>query len=121
MSKPHLVSAERVKYPPRNPKDIYEFFDSTGMKQLGKVRLVPAGMGGWYLADFMIYKKYRGNGYANEMMDCVLKLARKKKRKSIFLWVAATNTTAIKVYEKYGFSRIVDDKVCMYILLLGPK
>jgi ribosomal protein S18 acetylase RimI-like enzyme len=119
--KPHLVSAAHVKYPPRHTKDIFEFFDETGMKQWGKVRLVPAGKSGWYLADFMIYKKYRGKGLASMLMECVLKLAKRKKKKSIFLWVEQDNTPAIKVYEKYGFKRVVDDKVCMFLLLLDSK
>jgi len=95
--KPHLVSAAHVKYPPRHTKDVYEFFDETGMKQLGKVRLVPAGMSGWYLADFMIYKRFRGKGHSKTLMDCVLKLAKRKRKKSIFLWVEKTNAAAIKV------------------------
>jgi len=120
-TKPHLVSADRVKNPPRVTKDIYEFFDGSGMRRVGKVRLVDAGMKGWYLADFTIYKRFRGQGFANLLMQEVLKLAKRRKRKSIFLWVAVDNTPAIRVYEKHGFKRLVDDKVCLYLLLIGDQ
>jgi ribosomal protein S18 acetylase RimI-like enzyme len=95
--------------------DLYNFVDGT--KKIGKVRLVPAGQGGWYLANFLIYSRYRGNGYGNNLMEAVMLLARRKRKKSIFLWVSANNEAAIKIYNKAGFKRLVDGKICLYLWL----
>jgi len=65
----------------------------------------------------MIYKRYRRMGCGDKLMQAVLKLAKRKKKKSIFLWVEAANIAATKIYEHHGFKRCVDDVVCMYLWL----
>ena len=111
-----LIPASKSDYPPRITKDLYEFYVDANM--VGKVKLIPAGRGGWYLANFFVYKKYRNKGYGNFLMESILKLANQKKKKSIFLWTDAINKPAIAVYEKFGFKLVINDQVRMYLLIL---
>ena len=46
----------------------------------------------------MFIKKYRGNGYANDIMNYIL-----KNYKARSLSVLKTNTIAINLYKKFGF------------------
>lgn len=50
-----------------------------------------------------IKKEYQGKGYASQLMDYLIELAKKKDCETISLEVRISNKKAIKLYEKYGF------------------
>ena len=92
----------------------YKYQLTEGKKVIGKVNLIPTGNRGWYLADLIIYKKHRGQGYGNTFMTEIFRLYKKKKKRSIFLWVGKNNRPAIKLYEKYGFRLKLDGDFLFY-------
>lgn len=51
-----------------------------------------------------IKKEYQGKGYASQLMDYLIELAKKKDCETISLEVRISNKKAIKLYEKYGFT-----------------
>lgn len=56
---------------------------------------------GIYLANFEVFKKYRGKGYANIMMNALINVFNIDT-----LIVYQNNTIAINLYKKYGFEII---------------
>lgn len=62
-----------------------------------------------YLSKFYLYKKYRGKGYARQMMEFVIRNARLAGLTSVELNVNRNNS-AIRVYEKLGFTLIRAEK-----------
>lgn len=55
------------------------------------------------LERIYIVKEAQGNGYGTHVLNEVLRLARLKKMKSIWLGVWEHNTNAIRLYERFGF------------------
>ena len=80
------------------------------------------------ILDIAVAPTQRGNGIAVALMDFVIGLAREKGAEVLELEVRATNTAAISLYERLGFSRCglraryyegVDDAVQMEKYLQG--
>ncbi|MFW5804159.1 MAG: GNAT family N-acetyltransferase, partial [bacterium] len=65
-------------------------------------------------------KSYWGHGIGSIVLSMLIEKARKKGLQSIWLKVLKTNSRAIKLYEKYGFSKVgnVDDKQIKMELIL---
>lgn len=65
-------------------------------------------------------KDYWGKGVGSTVLSLVIEEARKKNLKSIWLKVLKMNIRAIKLYEKYGFTKIrnIDEKQIKMELIL---
>ncbi|KGM96801.1 30S ribosomal protein S18 [Clostridium novyi A str. 4552] len=65
----------------------------------------------WFMLDeaditnIAIYKDFRGNGYSNILMNKIIDICREKKVPNITLEVRENNISAIRLYEKYGFTK----------------
>lgn len=57
-----------------------------------------------WLTDVIIYKAFRGRGFANILLEGVLEKI-KGKADFVILLVKKNNTIAIKLYEKFEFIR----------------
>lgn len=91
-----------------------------GGRIVGKVSLFPTG-GGWYLSDFMVFKRHRSRGFGHALMREILSLARRRQKRSIFLWVASNNVAAIRIYEAHGFECRIDAEGWKFCTLFRPK
>lgn len=61
-----------------------------------------------YIFDVFVNEKYRGNGYAGEMIRRLMEYLHKKGIDSADLAVSLSNTSAIRAYEKIGFTTVKD-------------
>lgn len=61
-----------------------------------------------YIFDVLVNEKYRGNGYADEMIRQLMEYYHKKGIESADLTVSVSNTSAIRAYEKTGFTTVKD-------------
>lgn len=87
----------------RNENDKYsdkavklDFYD--GKNRVGEASIGACDTEYGFLYDFEAFEKYRGNGYANRMMEYIL-----ANYSVTDLTVSPTNTAAIKLYKKFGF------------------
>ena len=62
----------------------------------------------WYISKLYLHKDFRGRGYAREMLDFAISLAKKAGTERITLNVNKYNN-AVAIYEKLGFERIRDE------------
>ena len=58
------------------------------------------------LANIAVRSDYRGQGYASRLLERILQIARDRKVETIYLEVRASNTRAVELYERFGFSRV---------------
>jgi ribosomal protein S18 acetylase RimI-like enzyme len=72
------------------------------------------------LLSICVLKKYRGNGYANELISEYQNVLKKYRRKICMLSVAIENSRGLYFYEKNGFEkyREADGLVRTYIKIL---
>lgn len=65
----------------------------------------------WFMLDeaditnIAILKEFRGNGYSNILMDKIINICKNKSIPNLTLEVRENNISAIKLYEKYGFTK----------------
>ena len=59
-----------------------------------------------FLYNIVVKKSNRGHGISSILLEELIKIAKKKGCKKINLEVAATNTVAISLYEKFGFKQV---------------
>lgn len=85
------------------------FFVNDGEKRIGFLAFYPREEA-MYLSKFYLYKKERGHGYSREMLDFVIRNARRRGLVSIELNVNKNNS-AIYAYEKLGFAAIRAEKI----------
>lgn len=57
-----------------------------------------------HLSRIAVLSAYRGKGIASRMMDLLLTFCEKACCKCVTLYVETTNSPAIRLYEKYGFT-----------------
>ena len=62
-----------------------------------------------HLHRIVIKKEVAGKGYGKILLDKLSEDAKNNHKKSITLKVHPTNSTAIKVYEKYGYKKEAND------------
>lgn len=62
----------------------------------------------WYISKLYLHKDFRGRGYAREMLDFAISLAKKAGTERITLNVNKYNN-AVAIYEKLGFEKIRDE------------
>ena len=58
------------------------------------------------LMDICIAPEYQGQGYAQQLLQHLIDQATMRNAESLFLEVRASNTAAIKLYEKCGFNEM---------------
>lgn len=62
----------------------------------------------WYISKLYLHRDFRGRGYARQMVDFAISLAKKAGSEIITLNVNKYNN-AVAIYEKLGFERIRDE------------
>jgi ribosomal-protein-alanine N-acetyltransferase len=58
------------------------------------------------LANIAVRSDHRGEGYASQLLERVLHIARDREVETIYLEVRASNTRALELYERFGFSQV---------------
>jgi len=58
---------------------------------------------GYYINNFCVETKYRGNGYGTELLDKIIKIATKEKKDHLILQVDDNNEDAKQLYYNFGF------------------
>jgi len=58
------------------------------------------------LLQIVVDKPARGRGVGDLLMNSVLKYVKEKPLESVFLEVRSSNTAAVKLYEKHGFTTV---------------
>ena len=58
------------------------------------------------LANIAVRSEYRGQGFASRLLERVLQIAEGRGIETIYLEVRASNTQALEVYERFGFSQV---------------
>ena len=58
------------------------------------------------LANIAVRSEYRGQGFASRLLERVLQIAEGRGIETIYLEVRASNTQALELYERFGFSQV---------------
>jgi len=59
-----------------------------------------------HIFNVCVSSEYRGKGFGLQMMEHLLKVAKEKSAKSVFLEVRPSNEVAIQLYNKIGFLEV---------------
>jgi GNAT superfamily N-acetyltransferase len=62
------------------------------------------------LAGMFVDQAKRGRGVGGELVKAVVSWARTRGATELYLWVTATNTPAIALYERCGFARTAESQ-----------
>jgi GNAT superfamily N-acetyltransferase len=62
------------------------------------------------LVGMFVDRAKRGRGVGGELVKAVVAWARAQGATSLYLWVTATNTPAIVLYERCGFARSAESQ-----------
>tara|TARA_Y100000741_G_C18028868_1_gene467413 strand:- start:178 stop:648 length:471 start_codon:yes stop_codon:yes gene_type:complete len=94
-----------------NPEKIIEnggqiFFAICNEDVVGTVAMIKSSKKIFELAKMTVKRSYRGNGIANLLMNCCIKLATKRKAEQIFLISNDSLIIARNLYDKYGFKEV---------------
>ena len=86
-------------------------------EKIGRAVLTKKIAGKWkeyyLLNNVIIYQKYRGKGYCEKMLKCILK---KYIGKNIYLEVDKLNIPAVKCYIKCGFT--IKDETNKHLIMI---
>ena len=63
-----------------------------------------------FLSKFYILKKYRGQGFAHDVINEFCGMAKRMRLKSIWLTASKKNESSIAAYERLGFQ--ITDSIC---------
>jgi N-acetylglutamate synthase-like GNAT family acetyltransferase len=77
-----------------------------GPQVVGTAGLANAGNGVYELVKMAVAPAFRGKGISRMLMDRCLSKAKELKAKKIFLYSNSRLTTAISLYQKYGFTHV---------------
>jgi len=58
------------------------------------------------LANIAVRPDHLGQGYASQLLERVLDIARGRDVETIYLEVRASNSRALELYERFGFSQV---------------
>lgn len=108
----------KKRIPENEDSFIYGLFNEenlvgmTGFHREDKMKFKHKGfIWGVYIAE-----EYRGKGYSKQMLEYTLSKAKKiSGLKQIQLTVAATNNSAKKLYESYGFQTFGYEKEALFV------
>ncbi|NDJ77774.1 MAG: GNAT family N-acetyltransferase [Chloroflexi bacterium] len=104
------LTLEPIYYTPQENRVL----ENTAIRELGLLRLLRASFLLWlighrpgedeaYVSDVCVAPDCQGEGIGQLLLDYAEAWARDNDRSRMTLWVAATNDSAIHVYEKTGF------------------
>ncbi len=97
---------------------LYEFYENFDKKYeniwiaeyegstAGFIALVRVDEDTAQLRWFLMEKELRGKGIGNKLMNTLIKFAKDKDYKNIYLWTVGFLDTARHLYEKFGFELI---------------
>ena len=97
-------------------QSIQAYFVYRGDEVIGVLDLSPPT---GHINNIGVVPSHRGKGFGTEMLRFCLKLFKEAGAEKASLGVNATNTPAIHVYEKLGFS--VDEHILTYIWWKNPE
>lgn len=66
-----------------------------------------------FIRSLAVDEKYRGNGYSKQLLCKGFKWAEKLEAVDSMLWVEKNNETAIRLYEKFGYSPYGDEEMML--------
>ena len=75
-------------------------------KVIGSAALIKTGSRVYELAKMSVTKPYQGRGISKQLIEKCLEFARNEGAEKILLYSNHQLTTAIALYEKYGFQHI---------------
>lgn len=116
----HNRSLEEIRdrIPENQDSFIYGLFDEdilvgmVGFQREKKIKFKHKG----FIWGVYITEEYRGKGYSKQMLEHMLSSAKSiPGLKQIQLTVAATNNSAKKLYESYGFTVFGYEKEALYV------
>lgn len=81
---------------------IYDIFNKSN-ENVGLIWYGKTGEDEAFICDFLIYEKYRNQGYGKKAMQLLENDAKEKGINKITLHVFGHNKTAITLYEKLGY------------------
>lgn len=84
----------------------YEYYFITVNEQAVGYTGIKNDNGKLFLSKLYILKRYRGNGYASEVMNQLKQMAVSRKLQSIWLTVNRFNLDTIAIYKKLGLTII---------------
>lgn len=73
-----------------------------------------------YIFDVYVNSKYRGKGYAGEMICEIMEYLHKKGLNTAYLAVSRRNISAIRAYKKIGFTTVADKKFVRFLKINIP-
>ena len=59
-----------------------------------------------HVNNIVVRKDLRGQGIGTKIMDYLINISREKNKEELTLEVNENNTSAIKLYEKFGFQKV---------------
>lgn len=88
------------------PKDFGECLDVNrdGPELRGILELQAQTQSSWHLSVLAVFREYQGFGFGRALMKEAAKRARAAKQRKMTLIVAQSNTNAVRLYKKSGFS-----------------
>ncbi|WP_231687677.1 GNAT family N-acetyltransferase [Bacillus sp. CHD6a] len=108
----------RNRIPENQESFIYGLFDKgiligmIGFKREDKIKFKHKG----FIWGVYISEDYRGQGFSKQMLrDTLIKAKNIPGLRQIQLTVAATNTSAKKLYESYGFKTFGYEREALYV------
>lgn len=73
-----------------------------------------------YIFDVYVNSRYRGKGYAGEMIRQLMEYLHAKDLNSAHLAVSKINISAIRAYEKAGFTTVADKRFARFLKINIP-
>lgn len=73
-----------------------------------------------YIFDVYVNSKYRGKGYAGEMLRELMEYLHNKGINTAYLAVSKRNISAIRAYKKTGFTTVADKKFVRFLKINIP-
>ncbi len=67
-----------------------------------------------HIVNIAVHPSYRKKGVGSQLMEFAIYLARRSKKKEIYLEVRESNSVAQKLYKKFGFSE--DGRIPQYYI-----
>ena len=64
------------------------------------------GVYDFHITNIVVRKDLRNQGIGSSLLKKLIKIAKQSKMESLTLEVMCTNTSAIKLYEKFGFKNV---------------
>lgn len=74
---------------------------------IGKCKLYKYECGGYFICNFIVYKRFRRQGYGDKLMSMIIT----RTNENLYLFVKPENKAAISLYEKHGFEFVCESGI----------